>query len=87
MESSRARPGTPPEEFGAIGEVVGKVVPPVQGVPPEDRTLSHSISVNARAQADDIASRGPIVSQAIANSQIAVVAAVYDIASGKVVLI
>jgi carbonic anhydrase len=77
----------PAEEFGAIGEVVGKVVPPVQGVPPEDRTLSHSISVNARAQADDIASRGPIVSQAFANSEIAVVAAVYDIASGMVALI
>jgi carbonic anhydrase len=77
----------PAEEFGAIGEVVGMVVPSIQRLSPEERTLSHSISVNARAQADNIASRGPIVSKAIAESRIAVVAAVYDIGSGEVSLI
>jgi carbonic anhydrase len=77
----------PSETFGAIGEVVGKVVPPIQGLPPADRTLSHCISVNARAQADEIASREPIIKQAIADHQIVVVAAVYDIATGKVSLI
>jgi carbonic anhydrase len=77
----------PPDEDGAIGEVVGKVVPPVQGVPPAERTLSHCISVNARAQADEIRSRDPIVKPAIAAQQIKVVAAVYDIKTGKVSLV
>jgi carbonic anhydrase len=43
--------------------------------------------VNARAQADDLASRDPIIKPAIADRQIAVVAAVYDIESGEVSLI
>jgi carbonic anhydrase len=77
----------PPDTYGAIGEVVGKVVPAVQDVPPAERTLPHCISVNARAQADEIASRGPIIKQAIADQQIKVVAATYDIETGKVDLI
>lgn len=42
---------------------------------------------NRRAQAADIASRGPIVKPAIDAGQIAVVAAVYEIKTGKVSLI
>ena len=77
----------PPDTHGAIGEVVGKVVPAVQEVPPAERTVPHCISANARAQADDLASREPIIKQAIADGQVEVVAAVYDIETGKVSLI
>ncbi|HEX3561799.1 MAG TPA: carbonic anhydrase [Solirubrobacterales bacterium] len=77
----------PPDKYGAIGAFVDKIVPSVQGVPPADRTLPNCVQANARAQAADIASRGPIVKQAIATGQIVVVPAVYNIKNGKVVLI
>ncbi len=77
----------PEDEYGAIGEVVNRIVPPIQGIDPAERTLPNCISVNARAQADDLASRGPIVEPAIAERRIALVAAVYDIETGKVALV
>lgn len=77
----------PPDTYGAIGEVVGKIVPPVQSLAPAERTLPHCISVNARAQADDLASREPIIRPAITEQRIEVVAAVYDIETRKVSLI
>ena len=52
-----------------------------------ERTVPACTSVNARAQAADIASRGPIVKQAIDAGQIAVVPAVYEIKTGKVSLL
>jgi carbonic anhydrase len=87
IEVANGAASYPPDEYGAIGEVVDKIVPPIQGIDPPQRTVSHCISVNARAQADDLASRGPIVKQAIADRKIAVVAAVYDIKTGKVSLV
>jgi carbonic anhydrase len=86
IEVANGAASYPPDEYGAIGEVVDKIVPPIQGIDPPQRTLPHCISVNSRAQADDISSRDPIVKPAIASGQIAVVAAVYDIKSGKVSL-
>ena len=77
----------PPDQYGAIGEVVNRIVPAINGIDAADRTLPQCISVNARAQADDIASRGPIIKQAISDQQIKVVAATYDIETGKVSLI
>ena len=77
----------PPDQYGAIGEVVQAIVPPVQAVPPPERNLPTCITANARAQAADIASRGPIVKQALDAGQIAVVAAVYEIKTGKVSLV
>ena len=77
----------PPDKYGAIGAFVDKIVPSVQGVPPDQRDLPTCVAANARAQAADIASRGPIVSQAVAAGQIAVVPAVYKIQSGKVTLL
>jgi carbonic anhydrase len=41
--------------------------------------------VNAQQQARLLASKGPIVSKAVQSGQIKVVAAVYDIRSGRVV--
>jgi carbonic anhydrase len=77
----------PPDQYGAIGAVVDNLVPPIETVPPDQRTVPRCVSVNAEAQAADIASRGPIVKQAIDAEKIAVVAAVYDIKTGKVSLI
>ncbi len=77
----------PADEYGAIGEVVERIIPPIEGIDAAERTLPHCISVNARAQADDIASRGPIVKQAIEEGRIAVAAAVYDIETGEVSLL
>ena len=77
----------PPDAHGAIGAVVERLVPPIQGLPPAERTLPTCVSVNARAQAADIASRGPIVKPAVDSGQIEVVASVYDIKTGKVSLI
>jgi carbonic anhydrase len=76
-----------PDQYGAIGDVVNRIVPAINGIDAADRTVAQCISVNARAQADDIASRGPIIKQAISDQQIKVVAAVYDIKTGKVSLI
>ena len=77
----------PPDKYGAIGVVVNQLVPPIETVPPAERTVPTCVSVNARAQAADIASRGPIVKPAIDAGQIAVVAAVYEIKTGKVSLL
>jgi carbonic anhydrase len=77
----------PPDKYGAIGALVDKIVPSIQGVPPAERDLSTCVAANVRAQAADIAARGPIVKQAIAAEQIAVVPAVYKIETGKVELL
>ena len=77
----------PPDQYGEIGEVVGRLLPPIESVPPAERTLPACVFANAKAQAGEIASRGPIVKQAADSGQIAVVAAVYDIETGRVELI
>jgi carbonic anhydrase len=77
----------PSDKYGAIGDVVNKLVPPIKTVPQSERTVPTCISVNARAQAADIASREPIVKHAIADGKIMVVPAVYKIKTGKVALI
>ena len=62
-------------------------MPPIQRLPPGERTLPTCISVNARAQAAELASRGPIVKHAADSKQLAVVAGVYDIRTRKVSLL
>ena len=77
----------PPKKYGAIGPVIDAIVGPVKTIPPARRTVNRAIVVNARAQARRIAERGPIIKPAIASGQIRVVAAVYDIRSGRVSLV
>jgi carbonic anhydrase len=77
----------PPDQFGAIGPVVDLLVPPISGIPPDQRTVDNSIAVNARYQAATIAAKDPIVKPAIAAGTIKVVAGVYNIANGKVSLV
>jgi carbonic anhydrase len=87
IEVANGESSYPPEEYGAIGEVVDRIVPSIRDLPPADRTLPASVERNAAAQAADLAERRPIVRQAVESGQIAVVAAVYDIASGAVTLL
>ena len=77
----------PPAQFGAIGPVVDALVPPIAGLPPDQRTVDNSIATNARYQAATIAAKDPIIKPAIAAGTIKVVAAVYNIANGKVSLV
>jgi carbonic anhydrase len=77
----------PPDRFGAIGPVVGLIVPPIRSLPRPERTLENSIVANARAQAGEIRARGPIVKPAVDSGRLEVVAAVYDIADRKVSLV
>jgi carbonic anhydrase len=77
----------PPDTFGAIGEVVGAIVGPVRSLPPARRTLARATVVNAQAQAKRFAARGPIIKPAVASGRIRVVAALYDIGSGRVSLV
>lgn len=76
----------PPDQYGAIGEFVQKLVPPIQSVPPP-RPLDTCVAVNASAQAADIRGRNPIVKPAADAGTIAVVPAVYEIKTGKVSLV
>jgi carbonic anhydrase len=87
IEVANGESSYPADEYGAIGEVVGRIVPPIRDLPPVERTLPASVELNAAAQAADLAERGPIVKQAVEAGQIEVVAAVYDIASGAVALL
>src|SRR3954451_3395107 len=77
----------PVSKYGSIGPLVDAVVTPVKSVPPDQRSLERCISVNARSQAEKLSGRGPIVAPAIAAGKLRVVAAVYDIANGKVSII
>jgi carbonic anhydrase len=87
IEVANGTAAYPAGEFGAIGEVVNPIVPPIETIAKADRTVPRCISANARAQADDLASRGPIVRPAIDDGTIEVVAAVYDIGTGSVSLL
>jgi carbonic anhydrase len=77
----------PASKYGAIGEVVGAIVGPVRSIPPARRTLARATVANARAQAARLAARGPIIKPAVAAGRIRVVAALYDIGSGRVSLV
>jgi carbonic anhydrase len=77
----------PPEKYGHIGTFVDAVVPAVQSLPPERRTLDTAIAANASAQAAALAGSDPIVKPAVDSGALMVVAAVYDIGSGRVSLL
>lgn len=77
----------PPQEFGAIGSMIKPVIDPVKALPKKQRTLDVSIAANARAQATRLANTGPIINRAVASGHLQVVAAVYDIGSGRVKLV
>ena len=73
----------PPDQYGAIGAFVDKLVPRIQTVPPP-RPVDTCVAVNASAQVADIRARPPIVKQAADAGTVAVVPAVYQIKTGVV---
>jgi carbonic anhydrase len=77
----------PRTKFGALGPMIRPVVGAVKTMPKKQRTLSRSIAVNARIQARRLAAAGPIINRAVASGRVQVVAAVYDIRSGRVSLV
>jgi carbonic anhydrase len=77
----------PSDEYGAIAEVIDRIVPTISDLPRDERTEETCVRLNASAQAAEIASRGPIIKPAVDEGQIAVVAAVYDIETGAISLI
>jgi carbonic anhydrase len=77
----------PPSKYGAIGAVVGEIVPAVRGIPAGKNALRRGVTANARAQAAALRSRGPIIAPAVRSGNLRVVAAVYDIGSGRVSLV
>jgi carbonic anhydrase len=87
IEVANGKKSYPASKYGSIGKVVDHVVTPVKSVPPDRRTLQRCISVNARSQASKLAGRGPIIAPALASGKLRVVAAVYDLANGKVSII
>jgi carbonic anhydrase len=87
IEVANGNESYPSSKYGSIGKVVDHVVTPVKSVPPDQRTLQRCISVNARSQASKLAGRGPIIAPALASGKLRVVAAVYDLANGKVSVI
>jgi carbonic anhydrase len=74
----------PKSEYGAIGSFVDLVRPMVESLPPDERNLRRCVTANAIGQAQILASRGPIVAEAVAAGKIRVVAGVYNIANGFV---
>ncbi len=87
IEVAGGKQSFPPEKFGAIGAVVEAIVGPVRALPSSQRTLERSIAANARAQAKQISASGPIIRPAVASGRLRVVAAVYDIGTGRVSLV
>jgi carbonic anhydrase len=87
IEVANGESSYPADEYGAIGEVVDRIVPSIRDLPPAERTLPTSVEANTAAQAAELAQRDPIVRPAVEAGQIAVVAAVYDIGSGAVALL
>jgi carbonic anhydrase len=87
IEVAEGRKTFPSSKYGAIGDVVDAVVPAIQGLDPQVRTLETSIVANARRQAQLLAESGPIIPAAIASGKLRVVAAVYEIESGTVTIV
>jgi carbonic anhydrase len=87
IEVSNGTRSYPAGEYGAIGSVVDAIVPAVESVPADERTQLNCATANARAQAAEIAGRDPIIGPAVGSGNLRVVAAVYEIESGRVKLI
>jgi carbonic anhydrase len=62
-------------------------VPVAQALPAERRTVPAVTAANAAAQAKNIAGADPIIKAAVQADDLMVVAAVYNIANGRVSLL
>jgi carbonic anhydrase len=87
IEIAAGEASFPSAEFGAIGEVLERVVPAIEEVPAAERDPEHCIAANARQQAALLAAADPVIRSAVESGAVKVVAAVYDIGSGEVSLL
>jgi carbonic anhydrase len=87
IEVANGSASYPPDRYGAIGAVVEGCVPPIESIPADRRSVDRCIRVNARAQAESLAQRDPIIRPAVDDGKLQVVAAVYDIPTGEVSLV
>ena len=77
----------PPSKYGAIGAVVDAIVPTVEALPPDQRTLQACTSANASNQAIQLANSDPIVKPAVSAGTLWVVPAIYNVPNGRVRLV
>ena len=87
MEVADGARAYPPAEYGAIGPVVDAVVPAIESLPADQRALPDCVAANARAQAAELAGKGPIIGPAVESGTVSVVAAVYEVETGRVDLL
>jgi carbonic anhydrase len=74
----------PSSKYGAINKVVQKITPTVKSLPAGQRTLARCTTANAMHEAERLAGLGPIIKPHVADGKLKVVAAKYDIGTGKV---
>jgi carbonic anhydrase len=72
---------------GAIATVVGRVEPAVRGLAEDERTVEACVRANASLAAGQLAATDPIMAPAISDGRLRVVAAYYDIATGRVTVL
>jgi carbonic anhydrase len=77
----------PAEEYGSIGSLVDAVVPSIEALPADDRTLANCVVANVRAQVKELEASQPIIAPAVESGALKVAAAVYDVATGRVELL
>jgi len=87
IEIANGAASFPPAEYGSIGAIVDAVVPAVESLPPDQRALPTCVAANARAQAAELAGREPIIGPAVEAGRVHVVAAVYEVETGRVELL
>jgi carbonic anhydrase len=78
---------------GSIGDVIGPIVPVVQGIAeshpglPEDELLERSVRANVGAALADLPARSPVVADLLDSGGVKLVGAEYRLASGEVLLV
>lgn len=87
MEVAAGAADYPPGEYGSIGEVVAAVVPSVESLAEPERSVDACVAANAREQATALAGADPVIRPAVERGELRVVAAVYDVETGRVELL
>jgi carbonic anhydrase len=87
IEVAGGQESYPTDRYGAIGSLVDAVLPAVESLPADQRALPECVAANALVQAAAIADTGPIIGPAVEAGTVSVVAAVYEIETGRVELL
>jgi carbonic anhydrase len=74
----------PSSKYGAVNKVLQRITPTVKSLPAGQRTLARCTTENAIHEARRLAGLGPIIKPHVADGSLKVVAAKYDIGTGKV---